>query len=93
MALLQNHIAVVTGAVVWFRRWRATAAGKLKFDSFRLVVPIFGRLTLLVSVGWRFADPLEGFLGVVRSLPTTRAEAELPGSNDWEVRAVARVVF
>ncbi|HKO51554.1 MAG TPA: type II secretion system inner membrane protein GspF [Polyangiaceae bacterium] len=54
-------IAVVSGTVWYFRRWRATAAGKLKFDSFRLVVPIFGRLTLLVSVA-RFARTLSTLL-------------------------------
>jgi len=54
-------IAVVTGSVWYFRRWRATPAGKLKFDSFRLVVPIFGRLTLLVSVA-RFARTLSTLL-------------------------------
>jgi len=54
-------IGVVTGAVWWFRRWRATAAGKLKFDTLRLVVPIFGRLTLLVSVA-RFARTLSTLL-------------------------------
>jgi len=53
--------AVVTGAVVWFRRWRATPAGRLKFDSLRLVVPVFGRLTLLVSVA-RFARTLSTLL-------------------------------
>src|SRR6187402_3940953 len=36
-------ISVVTGLVVWFRRWKATASGRLKWDSFRLAVPIFGR--------------------------------------------------
>jgi len=54
-------ISVVTGSVWYFRRWRATPAGKLKFDSFRLVVPIFGRLTLLVSVA-RFARTLSTLL-------------------------------
>jgi general secretion pathway protein F len=54
-------IGVVTAAVWWFRRWRATAAGKLKFDTLRLVVPIFGRLTLLVSVA-RFARTLSTLL-------------------------------
>ena len=54
-------IAVVSGAVWWFRRWRATPAGKLKFDSLRLVVPVFGRLTLLVSVA-RFARTLSTLL-------------------------------
>lgn len=54
-------ISVVSGSVWWFRRWRATPAGKLKFDSLRLVVPIFGRLTLLVSVA-RFARTLSTLL-------------------------------
>ena len=54
-------IAVVTGSVVGFRRWRATPAGKLKWDSFRLVVPIFGKLQLLVSVA-RFARTLSTLL-------------------------------
>jgi len=54
-------ISVVTGSIWWFKRWRATASGKLKFDSFRLVVPIFGRLTLLVSVA-RFTRTLSTLL-------------------------------
>ena len=54
-------IAIVTGAVVGFRRWRAKPAGKLKWDSFRLVVPIFGRLQLLVSVA-RFTRTLSTLL-------------------------------
>ncbi len=54
-------IAVTVGTVVGFRRWRATPAGRLKWDSFRLVVPIFGRLQLLVSVA-RFARTLSTLL-------------------------------
>ena len=54
-------IAVSVGSVVGFRRWRATPAGRLKWDSFRLVVPIFGRLQLLVSVA-RFARTLSTLL-------------------------------
>jgi general secretion pathway protein F len=54
-------IALVTGAVVGFRRWRATPEGKLKWDSFRLIVPIFGRLQLLVSVA-RFTRTLSTLL-------------------------------
>ena len=53
--------AVVTGAVVYFRRWRAKPEGRLKWDSFRLVVPIFGRLQLLVSVA-RFTRTLSTLL-------------------------------
>jgi len=54
-------IGVSVGVVVGFRRWRATPAGRLKWDSFRLVVPIFGRLQLLVSVA-RFARTLSTLL-------------------------------
>jgi general secretion pathway protein F len=54
-------IAVVGGSVWWFKRWRGTASGKLKWDSFRLVVPVFGRLQLLVSVA-RFARTLSTLL-------------------------------
>ena len=54
-------IALVTGAVIGFRRWRNAPGGKLKWDTFRLVVPIFGRLQLLVSVA-RFARTLSTLL-------------------------------
>jgi hypothetical protein len=45
------------------------------------------------AVGWRIADPLETFLALTRSAPTTRANASAPGSDYWEPRLVARVVF
>ena len=54
-------IGVSVGSAVLFRRWRATPEGKLKWDAFRLVVPIFGRLQLLVSVA-RFARTLSTLL-------------------------------
>ncbi len=45
------------------------------------------------TVGYRVLSPLEAFLALTRSIPTTRAESEVPGSNAWELRAVTRVVF
>jgi general secretion pathway protein F len=54
-------IGVAVASVTIFRRWRATPEGKLKWDAFRLVVPIFGRLQLLVSVA-RFARTLSTLL-------------------------------
>jgi hypothetical protein len=45
------------------------------------------------SVGYRIVDPLEVFLAIDRSIPSNRAQNELPGSNVWEGRVVARVVF
>ncbi|MBX3264864.1 MAG: hypothetical protein KF782_34650, partial [Labilithrix sp.] len=49
--------------------------------------------TVWGSVGYRVALPVESFLALTRSLPTARAESEVPGSNAWELRAIARVVF
>lgn len=54
-------IGVTVASVTLFRRWKAKPEGKLKWDSFRLVVPIFGRLNLLVSVA-RFARTLSTLL-------------------------------
>lgn len=49
--------------------------------------------TLVGAVGWRAADSLEGFLAFTRSLPSARAESELPGSDNWTLSLVARVVY
>jgi general secretion pathway protein F len=54
-------IGLTVGSITLFRRWRATPEGKMKWDAFRLVVPIFGRLQLLVSVA-RFARTLSTLL-------------------------------
>ena len=54
-------ILLVVGGTVGFRRWRATPEGRLKWDSFRLIVPIFGKLNLLVSVA-RFTRTLATLL-------------------------------
>jgi type II secretion system protein F len=48
-------------AVYGFRRWRATPAGRMRWDRFVLRVPIFGRLNLLVAVA-RFARTLSTLL-------------------------------
>lgn len=48
-------------AIYFFRRWRATPAGRLTWDRFMLRVPIFGRLNLLVAVA-RFSRTLSTLL-------------------------------
>jgi general secretion pathway protein F len=48
-------------AVYFFRRWRATPAGRMIWDRFMLRVPIFGRLNLLVAVA-RFSRTLSTLL-------------------------------
>ncbi|HEX7666712.1 MAG TPA: hypothetical protein VF407_19425 [Polyangiaceae bacterium] len=45
------------------------------------------------TVGYRVRDPLEAFVAFTRSVPTARAESELPGTNEWDLRAIVRVVF
>lgn len=54
-------IAVIVGGIYLFRRWRSTPKGKMQWDTFRLAMPIFGRLNLLVSVA-RFTRTLATLL-------------------------------
>lgn len=55
-------ILLLTGGGIYlFRRWRATPAGRLKWDTLMLRVPIFGRLNLLVAVA-RFSRTLSTLL-------------------------------
>lgn len=48
-------------AIYFFRRWKKTPEGLLKWDTFRLKMPIFGRLNLLVAVA-RFSRTLATLL-------------------------------
>lgn len=48
-------------AVWWFRRWKNSPTGKMRWDTFRLHAPLFGRLNLLSSVA-RFARTLSTLL-------------------------------
>jgi general secretion pathway protein F len=54
-------IAVTAFGVWFFQRWKKKPAGKLKWDTFRLKMPIFGRLNLLVSLA-RFSRTLATLL-------------------------------
>jgi general secretion pathway protein F len=54
-------IGGLTLGVYLFRRWKRTPAGKMRWDTFRLHAPLFGRLTLLVAVA-RFARTLSTLL-------------------------------
>ncbi len=49
------------GSFYWFRRWKSKPAGRLKWDTFLLVAPIFGKLNLLVGVA-RFSRTLATLL-------------------------------
>ncbi|MGE3676004.1 MAG: type II secretion system F family protein, partial [Polyangiaceae bacterium] len=54
-------IILAVGGVTGFRRWKATEKGRMKWDKFRLRVPLFGRLNLLVAVA-RFSRTLSTLL-------------------------------
>ncbi|HEY3494539.1 MAG TPA: type II secretion system inner membrane protein GspF [Polyangiaceae bacterium] len=64
-SIISNYwwLLIGTGAlaVYLFRRWKRTPAGKLRWDTFRLKAPLFGRLMLLVSVA-RFSRTLSTLL-------------------------------
>jgi general secretion pathway protein F len=53
--------ASLAAVIYAFRRWRATPAGRMKWDRFVLRVPVFGRLNLLVAVA-RFSRTLSTLL-------------------------------
>lgn len=50
-------------------------------------------LTVLGTMGYRIVDPLEAFVAVSRQVPGARLAQSLPGADQWEFRAVTRVVF
>jgi hypothetical protein len=49
--------------------------------------------TVTLAVGARASTRLEGWLAFDRRAPTGAAREALPGSDDWQLRAVARVAF
>jgi general secretion pathway protein F len=54
-------VILVSGGTWWFRRWKKTVAGRMKWDTFCLKAPIFGRLIQMLSVA-RFAKTLSTLL-------------------------------
>lgn len=54
-------ILLIGGTIYGFQRWVATEEGRLKWDTFLLRIPLFGRLNLLVAVA-RFSRTLSTLL-------------------------------
>jgi general secretion pathway protein F len=54
-------LILIAGGIYAFRRWKKTPEGRMKWDTFVLRVPVFGRLNLLVSVA-RFSRTLATLL-------------------------------
>ena len=49
--------------------------------------------TVWLTLGYRVAEPLEVFLAGSHAIPTARATAEVPGSDNWALRVIGRVIF
>ncbi len=55
-------VLVLQAAAVWgFFRWKATVAGRARWDRFKLTVPVFGRLIRTIAIG-RFSRTLATLL-------------------------------
>ena len=54
-------LIIIVGGTWYFRRWKKTPDGRMKWDTFILRVPIAGRLNLLVAVA-RFSRTLSTLL-------------------------------
>ncbi len=54
-------LALGAGAGIWFTKWKAKPAGRLRWHTLCLQFPIFGRLNLLVAVA-RFSRTLSTLL-------------------------------
>jgi general secretion pathway protein F len=53
--------SMVGGGIWWFRRWKKTPAGRMKWDTICLKSPIFGRLLQMLAVA-RFSKTLATLL-------------------------------
>jgi general secretion pathway protein F len=53
--------SMVGGGIWWFRRWKKTPVGRLKWDTICLKAPIFGRLLQMLAVA-RFSKTLATLL-------------------------------
>lgn len=54
-------LMLIGGVTWWFRRWKKTEKGNLRWDTMRLSFPVFGRLNLLVALA-RFTRTLATLL-------------------------------
>ncbi len=54
-------LMLLTGGIYGFRRWKRTPDGRMKWDTFTLRVPIFGKLLQMLAVS-RFARTLSTLL-------------------------------
>ena len=77
-------ILSIVGGAWGFKRWRAKPEGRLKWDSFVLRAPIFGKLVQMVSIS-RFSRTLATLLGAgVALLPAMNIVRDVLGNAALE---------
>src|SRR5262249_6985097 len=54
-------LILIGGSIYGFRRWVRTPAGRLRFDSFVLTAPLFGKLAKMIAIA-RFSRTLSTLL-------------------------------
>ncbi|NUP98270.1 MAG: type II secretion system F family protein [Armatimonadetes bacterium] len=73
---------IIFGFITLFKKWKSTRSGKRIYDWCRLRVPVFGKLTHMISVG-RFARTLATLLG--SGVPVLSALETTAGTVDNEI--------
>ncbi len=77
-------LAAVAGGIWYFRRWRATAEGRVAWDRFMLRTPLFGPLVMMVAIS-RFARTLATLLAAgVALLPAMGIVRNVLGNGALE---------
>jgi len=79
-------LIIVPASVFGFRRWIATDKGRLRWDNFRLTMPVFGKINRLVAVS-RFCRTLSTLLD--SGVPILQALAIVKSVVENEVLAGA----
>ncbi len=77
-------IAVGGGAYAWFRHWKQTSDGRIKWDRWMLKAPLFGQLVMMVAIS-RFARTLATLLSAgVALLPAMGIVRNVLGNGALE---------
>jgi general secretion pathway protein F len=77
-------IGTIATVIFFFRRWQRTPAGRMKWDSWMLKAPLFGRLNLLISTA-RFSRTLATLLSSgVQLLPAMEIGRNVLGNARLE---------
>lgn len=83
-------VLLVTGAIFWFRRWKRTDTGKLRWDGIKLRAPVFGRLVRLSGLA-RFSRSLAVLTSTGVPIVDALRVAKTTANNDVIANSVEEV--